>query len=100
MLLKKLESQFAAELKGELNARFPGCFIYKLDPNQVQGIPDLLVLYRTNWVVLETKRAFNSARQPNQPHYVAMFDAMSYSTFVDPSNMDEVLADLERVLNR
>ena len=43
--MAKLESEFALDLKEELRSRFPGCFITKLDPNQVQGIPDLLILW-------------------------------------------------------
>jgi hypothetical protein len=93
----KLESEFVLDLKEELTHRFPGCFIYKLDPNQVQGIPDLLVLWRSYWAVLETKRGLRSVRQPNQEYYVDQFNEMSFAAFVHPLNYRDVLDELERV---
>lgn len=93
--MSKLESEFVFELKNELKARFPGCFIIKLDANQVQGIPDLLVLWRDRWAILETKRGLKSVRQPNQEYYVGMFDEMSFSAFVHPLNYREILDDME-----
>lgn len=92
----KLESEFVFDLKEELKHRFPGCFIIKLDPNQVQGIPDLLILWRENWAVLETKRGLKSTRQPNQEYYVGLFDEMSFSAFVHPLNYRDVLDEMER----
>lgn len=92
----KLERDFQPELKKELERRFPGCFLYKLDPNQVQGIPDTLFLWRSFWAVLETKRWEKASRQPNQPYYVEKFDDMSFSAFVDPDNMYEVLDEMEQ----
>lgn len=91
----KLESDFQPLLYDELKRRLPGCFLYKLDPNQVQGIPDTLVLWRTYWAILETKRWSKASRQPNQPYYVEKFDNMSFSAFVEPDNMQEVLDDLQ-----
>lgn len=94
--MPKLESEFTFDLKDELKRRFPGCFIIKLDSNQVQGIPDLLVLWGSRWAVLETKRGLKSVRQPNQEYYVGLFDEMSYSAFVHPLNYREILDDMER----
>jgi len=94
--MPKLESEFVFELKEELKARFPGCFIIKLDANQIQGIPDLLVLWGRSWAILETKRGVKSIRQPNQEYYVGLFDEMSFSAFVHPLNYREILDDLER----
>jgi hypothetical protein len=92
----KLESEFAFELKEELRHRFPNCFIIRLDPQQFQGIPDLLVLWRNTWAILETKRGLKSVRQPNQEYYVGLFDEMSFSAFVHPLNYREVLDEMER----
>lgn len=93
----KLESEFALDLKDELRRRFPDCFIYKLDSGQVQGIPDLLVLWGPHWAVLETKRGLRSIHQPNQEYYVEQFDQMSFAAFVHPLNYREVLDEMERV---
>ena len=40
----RLESGFQDKLRNELENRFPGCMVFKMD--QIQGIPDLLVLYK------------------------------------------------------
>ena len=44
-----LENKFKTGLVRELKERFPGCMVVHLDPNEIQGIPDLLVLYGTTW---------------------------------------------------
>lgn len=96
----RLERDFQPKLKDEIRDRLPGCVIIKQDPNQLQGVPDLLVLFEDKWALLETKRASNSSKRPNQPYYVDKFNRMSFSAFVNPDNMDEVLDDMERVLGR
>jgi hypothetical protein len=92
----KLESSFALDLKDELRGRFPGCVVIKLDPNQLQGVPDLLVLWGSYWAILETKRGARSSRQVNQEYYVNLFNEMSFSAFIHPLNCQEVLDDMER----
>lgn len=95
-MANRLESEFSLDLKDEVKRRFPGCFIIKLDANQVQGIPDLLILWGRFWAILETKRGLRSVRQPNQEFYVNMFDEMSFAAFVHPLNYRDVLDDMER----
>ena len=97
--MPKLESAFTFELKDELKQRFPGCVIIRPDPNQVQGIPDLLVLWGSRWAMLESKRGSNSVRQPNQEYYVGLFDEMSFAAFIHPNNYRDVLDDMERAFN-
>lgn len=93
----KLESEFQPVLKKELSKRFPGCVIIKQDPNSsFQGVPDLLVLFEDRWAILETKRRPKSARRTHQGYYVDKFNEMSFSAFVNPDNMDEVLDDLQQ----
>lgn len=94
---QKLESEFVPLLKEELTRRFPGCVIIKQDPNtSFQGVPDHVILYKDRWALLEAKRGSKSARQPNQEHYIEKFNDMSFAAFVDPTNMDEVLDDLQQ----
>lgn len=88
------ESKFQANLKKELAEMFPGCIITKLDPNDIQGIPDLLVLYENKWATLECKT--RNKKQPNQDYYVDKMNNMSFSRFIDPSNKEEVLNDLQQ----
>lgn len=89
-----LESRFQARLIRELEDEFPGAVVLKTDPNYIQGFPDLLLLQDTFWAALEVKRARNSARQPNQEYWVQRLNLMSYSRFVYPGNLDDVLEEL------
>lgn len=94
----RLESGFQDKLQKELKERFPGCMIFKMD--QIQGIPDLLVLYKDKWASLENKKSRNAKHQPNQDYYVKKMNDMSFSRFIYPENKDEVLSELTRVFNR
>lgn len=87
---------FQAKLKKELKNIFPGCIITKLDPGDIQGIPDLLILYKNKWAALENKRSSNAERQPNQEYYVDKMNGMSFSRFIYPENKDEVLSELKQ----
>ena len=89
---KKLESGFQDRLRDDLLELFPGCMIFNMD--QLQGIPDLLILYRDTWASLECKKHSRAIRQPNQEYYVAQMDSMSFSRFIYPENKDEVLEEL------
>lgn len=85
----RLESGFQDRLRDEIKEMLPGCMIFKMD--QLQGIPDLLILHQDRWASLECKKSANAARQPNQEYYVNKMDEMSFSSFVYPENKDEVL---------
>lgn len=89
-----LESQFQHDLIEDLEALFPDCIILKNDPNYIQGIPDLLVLYRNKWAALECKKSATAKQQPNQKYYVGCMNAMSFSRFIYPENKEEVLHEL------
>lgn len=93
----KLESGFQDKLVAELKDLFKGCLIMKLDSSYIQGIPDLLILYKNKWAILECKRRANSARQPNQEYYVDMLNKMSFSSFIFPENKDDILKKLQQV---
>lgn len=88
----KLESGFQDKLRKDLEIMFPGCMIFKMD--QIQGIPDLLVLYQDKWASLECKKSANAKKQPNQEHYVGKMNEMSFSRFIYPENKEEVLSEL------
>ena len=90
------ENQFQANLKKELASMFPGCVVTKLDPNDIQGIPDLLILYENKWAILECKKDPKAKKQPNQEYYVDKFNKMSFSRFINPTNKEEVLYDLQQ----
>lgn len=90
------ESDFQSSLILELKDRFPGCVIMKTDPRYIQGIPDLLILYRKKWALLECKRSENEPQRPNQKYYVDQLDKLSFSRFIYPENKKEVLDELQQ----
>lgn len=90
------ESAFQAKLIREIKKQFPGAIVLKNDPNYIQGFPDLTVLYKDRWAVLEIKQSEKASHQPNQDFYILQADKMSVGKFVYPENMMEVLDDLAR----
>ena len=88
------ESKFQSELKKEIKERFPGCIIMKEDCNQIQGIPDLLILYGSAWASLENKKSASAPHRPNQDYYVEKMNNMSFSRFIYPENKEAVLDEL------
>ena len=91
---KMLENKFKSDLSKEIQNMLPGCFVLHLDPNEIQGIPDLLVLYRNKWATLEGKKNARATHQPNQDYYVDLMNRMSFSAFIYPENKQEVLDQL------
>ena len=53
LLLKKLKKEF------------PQCEVRKLDPNDIQGSPDLLLICPLTWATLETK-GYKKCKQTSQ----------------------------------
>lgn len=91
------ESNFQSELIKDLKRIFRGCVILKNDANYIQGFPDLTILYRDKWAVLECKRSANEKFQPNQEYYISELDDMSFARVIYPENKEEVLDELQRV---
>ena len=91
----KLESGFQDKLREELKSLFPGCMIFKMD--QIQGIPDLLILFKDKWASLECKKSVRANHRPNQEYYVDLMNQMSFSSFIYPENKDEVLEGLKKI---
>ena len=93
------ESKFQSDLKKEIRSMFPGSIVTKLDSGDIQGIPDLLVLYKDKWATLENKRSSTASKRPNQEYYVDKMNELSISRFIYPENKDEVLSDLYKKFN-
>ena len=89
-----LENKFQANLIKEIKQMFPGCIVMKNDASYIQGIPDLLVLYRDKWASLECKKSASASKRPNQEYYVGLMNEMSFSRFISPENKDEILNEL------
>lgn len=94
----KNENVYQGELIKRIKSRIPGSFVLKNDPDYIQGIPDLLILYKDKWAILEVKRSKNERHRPNQDYYIDMFGEWSYASFVYPENEDVVLDELQRAL--
>ena len=90
------ENKFQASLIKEIKTMFPGCMVLKNDSSYYQGIPDLLVLYKDKWAMLECKRRSSASRRPNQEYYINRLGEMSYASFVYPENKEEVLYELQQ----
>ena len=88
------ETAYQGKLIRKLQTIFPGCFILKNDPSENQGIPDILILFGDRWAMLEVKLSVNGNIQPNQQHYITLFDEMSFAAFICPENEEQVLQDL------
>lgn len=89
-----LESKFQEKLIKALEKEFDGCLIMKNDPNYIQGIPDLAVLYGGKWAALECKKSSKAKHQPNQDWYVERMNNMSFARFIFPENMEDVFNEL------
>lgn len=88
------ENAFQSSLIRTIKNLLPGCIVLKLDPNYIQGIPDLLILHGITWAALEVKKSEKASRRPNQEFYVNKMSKMSYSAFVYPENVQQVLSDI------
>lgn len=91
-----LESGFQSKLIKELKNMFDGCIVVKNDAGYIQGIPDLLVLYKNKWAALECKKNAKAKKQPNQEYYIKRMNNMSFSRFIYPENKEEVLYELQQ----
>lgn len=91
-----LENKFKTKLVKELEIIFPGCMIFHLDPNEVQGAPDLLILWKDKWAALEGKRSATATTRPNQDYYVELMNKMSFARIIFPENKEDVLNELQQ----
>lgn len=90
------ERDYQARLIRILKQEYPGIIVLKNDPNYIQGIPDLLLLYRDCWAALEVKLSASAKVRPNQDYYISTMHDMSFAAFIHPQNEDEVFDALQR----
>jgi hypothetical protein len=93
---KMNENKFQAELIKDIKNKFPNCMVLKNDPNYIQGIPDLLILYKDKWVSLECKKSEKASKRPNQEYYVSRMNEMSFSRFIYPENKEVILNEIQQ----
>lgn len=92
------ERDFQPKLIKEIKERLPGCLVMKNDPNYIQGIPDLSVLYGSKWALLEVKKSEKANRRPNQPYYIQYAKDNAYGAIVSPENKEDILNELQQAL--
>ena len=97
-----LERDFQSKVIKEIKDMFDDCFVRKCDgSNTPQGFPDILVIYKDKWAVLEFKRSekerySDSGVRPNQEYYISRLGKMSFASFIYPENKEDVLNGLQR----
>ena len=89
-----LENRFKTKLIAELEDIFPGCIITHFDPTEIQGLPDLLILFGNKWAALEGKKSADASIRPNQEYYVDLMNEMSFAAFIYPENKEQILDEL------
>lgn len=92
------ENEYQAKLIKDIEKRIPGSMVLKQDPNIIQGIPDLAILYKDKFAILEVKKSANEKYQPNQEYYLKKFGEHVYSKTIYPENEKEILNGLESAL--
>lgn len=93
------ERHYQAKLIKRIRVLLEGCFILKNDASYLQGVPDLLILYRNRWAMLEVKASADEPFQPNQEYYLSMLDEMSFAAVIYPEIEEDVLHDLQSALS-
>lgn len=88
------ESEFQSKIIKIVKNTLKDCIVLKNDSSYMQGIPDLLILYKNKWAMLECKKNSKAHRQPNQEYFVNLLNKMSFATFIFPENFKEVLHEL------
>ena len=90
------EKDYQAKLIQKIKLRYRNCVVMKNDASYIQGIPDLSILYKSLWAMLEVKKTNDSNTQPNQDYYVNKLHGMSFAAYIHPGNEKEVFSLLDK----
>ena len=93
------ETKFRKNLTDDIKKEIPGVVeIEHNNPQFINGIHDLIVLGKNGkYAMLETKKSTDSSKRALQEYYVSEYSKYTYSTFVDPTNRDEVMNYLKEI---
>jgi Holliday junction resolvase len=80
--------------------RKKGCYVIKTKPGMGTkvGCPDIIALLEGCWLAFEIKAHANSPFQPLQKEVLAKLADWSIARVVHSENIDEVIADLDKIL--
>jgi hypothetical protein len=74
-------------------------FVFPMNGNDIQGFPDVLILYKKKWAALECKKSSIEPFQPNQEYYIDFINAkFVFAAVIYPAIEDEVFHDLQQAL--
>lgn len=94
-----LERNFQPNVIHKIKRMFPGCYVFKSDSCQYQGMPDLLILYHGKWAALEVKQSATAKHRPNQDYRVDEINNNGgFARFIFPENEKEILDELQQAL--
>lgn len=89
------ESEFQKRVIDKLKNIFYGCIVLKNDASYIQGIPDLIILYKDRWGALEVKKSKSVKHRPNQDYYIDKLRGMGgFAEFIYPENFDWIFDEL------
>ena len=94
--MAKLESKFQSELKTQFEKLLPGCLVLVKPGFYIQGFPDLVILYKNQWVALEVKKSLASPYEPNQEWWIGELDQMGFASMICPENCQEIIDEVLR----
>jgi len=94
------ENVFKAKVIEKLKKALGPCVVIKISPvNQIEGFPDLLILYEERWAALEVKKSERAYAGSNQEWWIMHLGQMgAYTNFIYPENMSEVLNEVQHAL--
>jgi hypothetical protein len=99
VLMNRLESEFQSLLIKEIEKRFPDSMVLVKPGYYIQGFPDLLVLHRNGWALLECKRKRPTSTddfEPNQEWYLEELGRFGFTAVIYPENREEILDEIQR----
>ena len=97
--MTKLESEFQAKLVKRFGELLPGSVVLVKPGYYIQGFPDLLILYKNQWAILECKRKTptqSSDYEPNQEWWIAELDSIGFASMICPENCEEIIDEVLR----
>ena len=96
--MARLERDYQPKVIAKIERRLPGVYVFKGDTRFKQGTPDLFILYKDRWALLEVKKSQSESKRPNQEFYINELNDMSFASFIYPENEEEVLNAIQRAL--
>lgn len=89
------ECQYQRRIIRRIYREYPEVVVVRTNPQLQQGIPDLIVLSRRNWVALELKRSRTARHRPNQSYWLDRLGLIGFARFLYPENEQEVFNEIQ-----